>query len=358
MKPFTPVPPSPCQPRGNSFQDAKLRFEDVTVALTQTSGTVVFNSAGGFIPKLAQVCLAATTAFDLPCAMNMYLTNPGQKTSAPPHTDKQDVFVIQTQGRKRWRVFSPPPPSRMPRADPLARGKSKDMLELTELAAPLLDIVLKPGHVLYVPAGFPHTTDTVCEGDTAGSTGEGGDPSVHMTVGVDTHIWGLNFASMRDYALRRSGVEDKVMITKLADALYWRLQSALPLGFLSASPAGDPSDADARGRAAETLAHLLRLVEPARWPESEPVDTVAASVGANEVAARLTRHHREITDIFKAMYNDVGFQITPTKMNLSFFRSQPYFQQLEKTMESLVQWAAPPAKSSTKGSKATKGFGK
>ena len=46
----------------------------------------------------------------------------------------------------------------MPKADPLARGKSKDKLELTELSSPLLDIVLTPGQVLYVPAGFPHTT--------------------------------------------------------------------------------------------------------------------------------------------------------------------------------------------------------
>lgn len=66
-----------------------MRFEDVAVAMKETSGTVVFNSAGGFIPKLAQVCLAAVKVFDMPCALNMYLTNPGQKTSAPPHTDKQ-----------------------------------------------------------------------------------------------------------------------------------------------------------------------------------------------------------------------------------------------------------------------------
>ena len=44
---------------------------------------------GGFIPELAEVCLAAVTAFDMPCAINMYITNAGQKTSAPPHTDKQ-----------------------------------------------------------------------------------------------------------------------------------------------------------------------------------------------------------------------------------------------------------------------------
>lgn len=109
-------------PRGKSFQEAKLQFDDVISALTQKNGTVVFNSAGGFIPKLAKVCLDSTRSFELPLAINMYLTNPGQSTSAPPHTDKQDVFVLQQQGYKHWRVYAPPPPSRMPRADPYARG--------------------------------------------------------------------------------------------------------------------------------------------------------------------------------------------------------------------------------------------
>jgi hypothetical protein len=47
---------------------------------------------------------------------------------------------------------------------------------------------------------------------------------VHLTVGVDTHIWGLNFASLRDSSFKRSGVNDKVLLTKLDDSLYWELQ--------------------------------------------------------------------------------------------------------------------------------------
>ena len=50
------------------------------------------------------------------------------------------------------------------------------------------------------------------------------DPSVHLTVGVDTHIWGLNFASLRDNSLKRSGLPDKVLLTKLEEPLYWDLQ--------------------------------------------------------------------------------------------------------------------------------------
>ena len=72
------------------------------------------------------------------------------------------------------------------------------------------------------------------------------------------------------------------------------------------------------------------------------------------------RHHRIVTDIFKSMYNDVAYQITPTKMNLSFFRSQPYFQQLEKVMEDLHEWAKPveSVNDTKKGpSRQKKGFG-
>ena len=49
-------------PRGNSFEDAKLRFQDVQESLKKKSGTVVFNSAGGFIPPLAGVCLDTINA--------------------------------------------------------------------------------------------------------------------------------------------------------------------------------------------------------------------------------------------------------------------------------------------------------
>jgi hypothetical protein len=178
----------------------------------------VINSAGGFIPRLAEVCLSAVNAVRLPVAINMYLTNPGQRTSAPPHTDKQDVFVLQTSGYKHWRVFAPPQPSVMFRADPFARGKAKDLLTLEEMGPPLIETTLAPGQLLYIPAGFPHTTDTINDipADSA--------PSVHLTIGVDTLIWGLSYGGLRDIALRRAGLDDKLVPTKLPNEVYWDLQ--------------------------------------------------------------------------------------------------------------------------------------
>ena len=330
-------------PRGTSFEDAKLRFEDIQVALKQTSGTVVFNSAGGFIPKLAGVCLNAINAFQFPAALNAYLTNPGQETSAPPHTDKQDVFVLQSTGQKRWRVYAPPPPSRMIRADPYARGKGKDILELTELAEPIIDTVLQPGQILYIPGGYPHTTDTL------NGISDKINPSVHMTVGVDTHIWNLNYASLRRVVYKQLlRVDDKVMLTKLDDDKYWALHSALPLGFLS-SEIIKSERGYANGMRGLLIDHiktdvvrLMKTIEGHKFDDQGPI--AASNSELDTVISKILMLHEGITDIFGKMYADVHYKITPTKMDLSFFRSQPYFKELESAMENFEKWVSAPSR--------------
>lgn len=327
------------KPRGTSFEDAKLRFEDIQVALKQTSGTVVFNSAGGFIPKLAGVCLNAINSFQFPVALNAYLTNPGQETSAPPHTDKQDVFVLQSTGQKHWKVYAPPPPSRMIRADPYARGKGKDILELTELGEPLIDTVLQPGQVLYIPGGYPHTTDTL------NGVSDTTNPSVHMTVGVDTHIWNLNYANLRRIIYKQLlRVEDKVMVTKLEDDKYWALHNALPLGFLSLdiikSERGYASGMRSLliNHIKTDLIQLMKTVEGSKFDDRGVL--LASNSEIDDVVGKILMLHEGITDIFGKMYADVHYKITPTKMDLSFFRSQPYFKELESAMESFEKWVS------------------
>lgn len=328
-------------PRGSSFEDAKLRFSDVQVALKKTSGTVVFNSAGGFIPPLAGVCLQTMNAFDLPAAINMYLTNPGQQLSAPPHTDKQDVFVLQTQGKKHWRVFKPPAPGAMPKADPYTRGKAKDVLKLEELEAPIIDTVLEPGQMLYVPAGFPHTTDTLSE-----FCGDGSDPSVHLTIGIDTHIWGLTYAALRGYALRRKGHWDKLRLSRIDASDYFDLQEALPFGSLSEPIIARNPDlkgfgsgmmAAIRDEIKEEVMSKMLKIEGDRWADkAELEEDVGQQI--EEAIARLMKHHLSMVDTMKNMYKDVAFKISPSKMDISFFRSQPYFQEIEALMGGLEAW--------------------
>ncbi|CAN0522887.1 unnamed protein product, partial [Ectocarpus sp. 8 AP-2014] len=61
-------------PRGKSFEDAKLRFDDVKSALKEKSGTVVVNSAGAYIRPLAGICLDVMEALDIPVCLNLYIT--------------------------------------------------------------------------------------------------------------------------------------------------------------------------------------------------------------------------------------------------------------------------------------------
>jgi lysine-specific demethylase/histidyl-hydroxylase NO66 len=67
-----------------------------------------------------------------------------------PHYDEVDIFVVQTQGAKRWRLY----PSRNPR-EVLDEVSSRNFKQ-NELEAPILDVVLKQGDFLYAPRGTIH----------------------------------------------------------------------------------------------------------------------------------------------------------------------------------------------------------
>ena len=205
-------------PDVHSFHAQRLDWNQVLNA----PNTIVFNSAGSYISStLAATSLAALHGLDgaaVGVCMNLYVTPADVQTSAPPHTDKQDVVVIQTQGRKRWRVYSPPDSSFNSELDPFKRGKGTDSLTLDMLnrenSELLLDVTLYPGDTLFVPARFPHTTDTLdCYGneeDAARSFGKE-DWSMHLTVGLDSHVWNLNYISMRTLALRSHGIHDVLL---------------------------------------------------------------------------------------------------------------------------------------------------
>jgi Cupin superfamily protein len=189
-------------PRGQSFQDARMTWSDVETALEKA--TVIFNAAGAHISKLAGPSLALAQATNLPCALNLYVTKAETTLSAPPHTDAQDVLVVQTCGNKAWRVYSPPHPNKRANVSPFARGKMSDRLTERVLqewdSQLLLECTLAPGDVLFVPAGLPHTTSTKTEGLD--------ETSIHMTLGMDHHIWELDMLSVRRLALQRANLAD------------------------------------------------------------------------------------------------------------------------------------------------------
>lgn len=80
---------------------------------------------------------------------NIYLTPSGTQGFAP-HYDDIEAFVLQLEGKKRWRVYSPRNESEsFPR---YSSGNFRD----DEIGNPVIDCILEAGDLLYFPRGFIH----------------------------------------------------------------------------------------------------------------------------------------------------------------------------------------------------------
>ena len=74
---------------------------------SSSSASVLLNHGGVAFPALlGGACRAALDAFEQPVGLNVYLTGDQVAKAAPAHTDRQEVFVVQCAGAKRWRVFA------------------------------------------------------------------------------------------------------------------------------------------------------------------------------------------------------------------------------------------------------------
>lgn len=352
------------QPTGSSFDDARMTMEQVQTALN--SGTVIFNNIGAHVPRLAGLTLASTDALSLPGALNMYVTARGMRTSAPPHTDRQDVLVVQMEGAKRWRVFSPPKDGYVkPSADPFARGKGLDNLPLHTLlegtdgrlgCEMLLDVITREGDILFIPAGFPHTTDTV---DNADDTVY--DASIHLTFNIDTHVWGLDYLSVRNIALRRIQSKDLLSsdtnlyvgkVNQLSNNLRSMVMDALPLDFL---------DQNSNPTVDSIVNHLGELCSMIN--ESTDTNTDISLESLRQALQQIHSYASSILEIHRDMYlaaaeegrlrkaeaamkahiNDsnssISVKMTPERIQrLSLFRVKQFFQQIDTVKKELDLW--------------------
>jgi len=351
-------------PKGDSFEEARMTYEDVQKALEK--GTVIFNAFGAHVPKLAGPCLAVTDATDTPNAVNLYVTAYGKRTSAPPHTDKQDVLVVQSNGKKHWRVYEPTTASLRPSADVFARGKGTDGLPLHVLESMednlLLETDLNPGDVMFVPAGFPHTTGTAHQDDDE-SDDEKDKTSVHLTFNIDTHVWELDYLNARRLALRRSNVidsalgqsrdEDNVYVGKVNELppdVHQELLAVFPLGFLSPESNDASASVDAITARLKELSVLVdpetfKAVENSVWRETveelKSKGTELLEIHRDMYLAAIEEGRtRKAEDAMTAHLGNQRRVMTPERMQrLSLFRVQTYYEQINAVKAALLHWS-------------------
>ncbi|MEV0608001.1 cupin domain-containing protein [Polymorphospora rubra] len=178
-----------------------------------------------------------------PLQVNAYLTPPGSQGFAT-HYDTHDVFVLQVDGRKHWRVHEPVLP------EPLDRqpwGGHADEVSAVAQGPPVLDVVLEPGDALYLPRGYLHSARAQA------------DSSLHLTVGVR--------------ALTRYALVEELLGLAATDR---RLRATLPFGLDVADPG---QLGPVLTETVDALRDWLRTADPARvaarlrdraWPASRP----------------------------------------------------------------------------------------
>jgi hypothetical protein len=234
-------------------------IDDKIMRLYADGATLVLQGLHRLWPPLIDYARRLGAELRRPLQVNAYLTPPGSRGFST-HYDTHDVFVLQVDGTKRWRIHEPVLP------DPIeqqAWGGRADEVAATAEGDPALDIVLAPGDALYLPRGWLHSAEAQ------------GGRSLHLTIGI---------RSLTRYAL----VEELLHLATRET----RLRATLPYGL-------DPADPDALEpeltETVETLRDWLTTTDPAEvaarlrdraWPAARPEPI--APLAQLDFAERLT----------------------------------------------------------------------
>lgn len=121
-------------------------FEDFSL-LTETNSTLLVQAVDHWHPVAAELLepFRFIPNWRIDDLMISYSTPGG---GVGPHLDQYDVFIIQGEGKRHWRVGMPDP-----NLKEVAQNKS--LLQVEQFNA-IIDEVLEPGDILYIPPGCPH----------------------------------------------------------------------------------------------------------------------------------------------------------------------------------------------------------
>ena len=210
--------------------------DDKLTQLFADGSTLVLQALHRVWPPILEFCQGLAAELGHPVQANAYITPP-QNQGFSAHYDVHDVFVLQLEGEKRWRIHRPVLAS--PLRDQPWDDRRADVEKRAD-EAPLMEVLLKPGDCLYLPRGYLHAATAL------------GGVSTHLTLGI--HVW-------TRFALAQQLVHDA--LRTLADDPVMR--ASLPLGVDVSDPGEMRQDFDV---VAAVLADALEHADLDQMSES------------------------------------------------------------------------------------------
>jgi hypothetical protein len=218
--------------------DAFSGVPDVEKIFTEylSGATVTLPALHRTWQPLGHLCFELEKQFSHVVHTNAYLT-PANAAGFTAHYDTHEVFVLQIAGAKRWQIFPSPLP--LPH-----RSQTFSPERDTPKGAPIAELNLRAGDLLYLPRGHIHSTST------------SSSFSAHVTVGITVYTW-VELAA-------------ELLQSSIANP---RFRRALPLGFAG------------KTGAQQTLASELKQLIAA-WIRAVDVDQGVAAFIQRVQAAR------------------------------------------------------------------------
>ena len=235
--------------------------------------SVRFLSPQTHLPRLHTLLHQLDQSLGMQCGANSYLTPAGTQGFSP-HYDDVDVFIVQTEGAKRWRLYAPTSAS-----DVLPLESSRNFTQ-DELGCCVLDVWLKAGDFLYAPRGTVHQ----CVASEA-------EDSLHVTISTSLQsTWG---GYVRQFLLRAI---DRAMVDDVAMRQVLPRQWHTYMGQQHAAVADDNEDEEVEEKREAFMDHTLQLVERLLTREDEaeeggaeelPFDTAADEAALDYMHGRI-----------------------------------------------------------------------
>ncbi|NXJ15570.1 RIOX2 oxygenase, partial [Odontophorus gujanensis] len=189
-------------------KEGKVNYAQLKKDFDQKKATIQFHQPQRFKEELWKIQEKLECYFGSLVGSNVYITPQGSQ-GLPPHYDDVEVFILQLEGEKHWRLYKP--------TVPLAREYNVESED--RIGNPTHEFILKPGDLLYFPRGTIHQADTP----------PGISYSTHVTISTyQNNSWGdflldvipgLVFSTAKeDVALRTSIPRKLLMQVDIADS--------------------------------------------------------------------------------------------------------------------------------------------